>query len=86
MFVYCASDLFADGAAVNNSDFANLIAARLGWQERFPIEDPVPAQEPTEEPSGNEGGSSESDGRNFFQRVIDWFRALFQSIADWFRR
>ena len=83
VFVYCASDLFAEGAAVNNSDFANLIASRLGWEERFPIEDPAPVQEP----SGSEGGApAESDGRNFFRRVIDWFRALFQSISDWFRR
>ena len=81
VFVYGADDLFSEGAEMDNCSIANLIAARLGWQERFPIEDPAPVQEPAEEPSG-----SESDGRNFFQRVIDWFKALFKSIADWFRR
>ena len=86
VFVYGASDLFAEGGEMDNCDIPDLIAGKLGWGECFPIDDAVP-QKPTEEPG--DGGSSGSDGgdsRNFFQRVIDWFRGIFAAIAAWFRR
>ena len=83
IFVYGASDLFAAGTETDNRGIPNLIAERLGWTERFPIEDPAP-QPPAEEPSGST--EEETDGRNIFQRIIDWFRRIFSTIASWFRR
>ena len=33
--------MFAKGSEMDNRDLPNLIAAKLGWSERFPMEDPA---------------------------------------------
>ena len=83
VFVYGASDLFAAGAEMDNRDLPNLIAGRLGWAERFPIDDPDP--QAAQEPSGEDEDGKDDDGRNVFQRILDWFRGVFSKITDWFR-
>ncbi len=85
VFVYGAPDLFTEGQALDNRDFPNLIAARLGWAERFPISDPVSSEEPATEPAG-ETGQDDGDSsmswweiiKAFFKRIGDFFRKLFR--------
>ena len=96
VFVYGATDLFENGAEMDNRDIANLIAAKLGWEERFPIEDPVstdpdPEEEPVTEtqpvsetePAKTDGSADSSSG--FFDCMMQSIRDFFARIAQWFR-
>ena len=81
VFVYGARDLFENGAVMNNTDLVNLVAEKLGWEERFPIEDPVgfvaespaPVQE-TPQSNGNKPGSFLL---RLWQWICDFFKRLF---------
>lgn len=81
VFVYGAADLFAEGQALDNRDFPNLIAARLGWAERFPISDPVSSGGSAGETGQDDGDSSMSWWeiiKAFFRKIGDFFRTLFR--------
>ena len=82
VFVYGAADLFAEDAAMDNRDFPNLIAARLGWEERFPVADPVPA-EPTKTPDND---TEKPAKQTLWQRIAAFFRKIGDFIRRLFRR
>ena len=86
VFVYGAPELFGEGEAVDNRDIPNLIAGRLGWEERFPIADPLP-EEPTEEPDGDPTGPADdlSHGKDNIRSFLQLLKDFFQRIARWFR-
>ena len=84
VFVYGASDLFEDGAEMDNRDIPNLVAKTLGWTERFPVEDPVgtiaaPPAEPETPVKPETSGS-------FVEKLRDFFLRLWQWIIDFFSR
>lgn len=85
VFVYGAGDLFDNGSEMDNRDLPNLIAAKLGWSERFPIEDSADTiAEPLPEPKPED---NEPDERvpGFFARLLQWLRAIFQRLVNLFR-
>ena len=70
----------AQKALVEN--YTVLTAAEARYAElKAAAETPVTPDEP--ESSGNNGGTS---FRDFWQRIIHWFRRLFAAIRDWFVR
>ena len=77
VFVYGATDLFENGAEMDNYSITNLLAAKLGWSERFPIEDAI---DPGTDPSEDTGADQSSN--TFFEKVKDFFRSIF----DWIKR
>ncbi len=77
VFVYGATDLFENGAEMDNYSITNLLAAKLGWSERFPIEDAIdPGTDPSEDPGADQPSNT------FFEKVKDFFRSIF----DWIKR
>ena len=94
VFVYGADDLFENGAEMDNCDIVNLIAAKLGWEERFPIEDPVdpsfylveepvPETVPTEE--ADSGAEPTAKKLSFFDRLLQTIHDFFAKLVQWFR-
>ena len=77
VFVYGATDLFENGAAFDNCTIANMLAKKLGWTERFPIEDAATDQKT---------GESASKTRSFFWQIWANIRDFFLRIGDFFRR
>ena len=85
VFVYGARDLFENGSEMDNRDLPNLIAAKLGWSERFPIEDPAGTiVEPLPEPEKEKDEPGER-APGFFARLLQWLRALLQRLIRLFR-
>jgi alkaline phosphatase len=76
VFVYGANDLFQNGAEFDNRDIANMLAGKLGWTERFPIEDAATDQKT---------GESASKTRSFFWQIWANIRDFFLRIGDFFR-
>ena len=77
VFVYGANDLFQNGAEFDNRDIANMLAGKLGWTERFPIEDAATDQKT---------GESASKTRSFFWQIWANIRDFFLRIGDFFSR
>ncbi len=82
IFVYGADDLFENGAEINNCDILNLLAAKLGWSERFPIEDPVgtiadPAGDPTPKPTEKKALEKVEE---ILLQIYRWFKDLFTRL------
>lgn len=76
VFVYGAQDLFENGAEMDNTAIVNLIAEKLGWTERFPIEDPVgfvAAPPAPEAPQTND------------EKPVGFLLRLWQWICDFFK-
>ena len=83
VFVYCANDLFQNEAVFDNQDIANMVAAKLGWSEQFPVEDPVPS---ISDPDDPESGKPASKVKAFFYQLWQSVRDFFTRIGDFFRR
>ena len=86
VFVYGADDLFDPGQALDNRDIPNLLAGVLGWEERFPLEDPpggvtLTPPEPEEDSERTNLWRSLS---GFFKRVSDFFTRLLRDLLALF--
>ena len=77
VFVYGANDLFQNGAEFDNCTITNMVAEKLGWAERFPIEDPATDQAT---------GESVSKSKTSFWQIWASIRDFFLRIGDFFRR
>ena len=78
VFVYGANDLFENGAEMDNYEIPNLIAAKLGWSERFPVTDPVGFL--AEPPQPQKELSFFEKVQAFFDNLIQWIRACFERV------
>lgn len=82
VFVFGAEDLFENGSEIDNYSIPNRLAAKLGWSERFPIEDAYgQIAEPSDTPETEQPSAKPIEKvKAFFLHIFAWIKDLFEKL------